>query len=234
MSEKHHLKENLRKLRLPGMLDNFELRIKQAEESQLGYLDFLSLVIQDETEQRNLNRFRKSVKDARFGSERTFEQFDFKFNDREISISHIKDLATCRFIDLKENVLLAGPPGIGKTHIAKSLGHEACRRKYSVLFSKTYSLLRDMMEENDSRRLMRKWKKYSRVDVLIFDDFGFRKMSVREAELFYELLDERIGNGVMMITSNIFLDECMENFYVRLVSKSRHASLLHQASFRFR
>jgi DNA replication protein DnaC len=230
MEIKHHLEQNLRMLRLPGILENLDVRMKHAEENNLGYIEFLSLLIQDEMEQRNINRFRKSIKAAKFGSERTFEQFDFRFNEAAIAGTVLRDLSTCRFVDMKQNVILSGPPGIGKTHIAKALGHEACRKKHSVIFSKTYSLLRELIEEPDPSRAMRKWKKYVRVDILIIDDFGFRKMNTREAELFYEILDERLGNGVMIITSNrppedwlgIFPDPVMGGAILDRVASSAH------------
>jgi len=200
--EKHQFTENLSKLRLRGMTENLDMRLREAEENQLGYLEFLSLLVQDELAKRDANSFSKSIRQANFGQEKTFEQFDFKFNESVIEASKLRDLATCRFIDLKESVCLSGPPGIGKTHIIKAIGHEACRKKYSVYFSKVYRFFEEFENEMDLQRRAKVWKKFVTSDLLLLDDFGFKKMTVKETELFYMLVDSRLSRGALIITSN--------------------------------
>lgn len=202
MDTRHHLEERLRSLRLPGILENLDVRTNQAEENHLGYLEYLSFLIQDEYENRNANTLTKSIRAANFGEEKTLEGFDFRFNQKWIPQATVRDLATCAFVEKKKNVVMAGPTGIGKTHLAKALGHEACRRKYSVLFTKTYSVLENLQDDLSRNQLMKLWRKLVKTDLLIFDDFGFRKMTTREAELFYSLVDERLGKGSMIFTSN--------------------------------
>jgi len=192
----------LRQLRLPGIQENLTLRLKEAEENQIGYQDFLSLVIQDEMDNRNTNVFQKNLKAAKFGQEKTFEGFDFRFNADEMPAQKIRDLATCRYIDMHEPVIIAGPPGIGKSHIAKALGHEAIRRKYSVIFCKFYSLMRIFEEAEINGQFRKTLNKYRKPSLLILDDFALRKLSTKEAEVFYELTDERMGAGALIVTSN--------------------------------
>lgn len=202
MEMRHHLEQRLKALRLPGILENLDIRSSQAEETHMGYLEFLSFLIQDEHESRNSNRLTKAIRSANFGEEKTIEGFDFKFNQTSIPQATVRGLATCDFVEKKKNVLLAGPTGVGKTHLAKALGHEACRRKYSVLFTKTYTVLENLQDDLSRSQLMKLWRKLVRMDLLIFDDFGFRKMTPKEAELFYSLVDERLGKGSMIFTSN--------------------------------
>lgn len=202
MDMRHNMEQRLRLLRLPGILENLDIRTSQAEENHLGYLEFLSFLIQDEYENRNSNSLTKAIRAANFGEEKTLESFDFRFNQKWLPQATIRDLGTCAFVEKRKNIVLVGPTGIGKTHLAKALGHEACRRKYSVLFTKTFTILEQLQDDLSRNQLMKLWRKLAKTDLLIFDDFGFRKMTTREAELFYSLVDERLGKGSMIFTSN--------------------------------
>lgn len=201
MEHQNQLDASLRRLKLPGMLFNLPMRIREAQEADLDYGEFLSLLVQDECCQRENNTLKTRLRDARFGQENTFEGYDFKFNENAIPAKLVRELAACRFVDMKQNVVIAGPPGIGKTHIAKSVGHEACRRGNTVLFKKAASLL----DELKSEKLMLKYtlfRKCMKTDLLIIDDFGFKKLDNEETECLYRIVDERLGNRSIIVTSN--------------------------------
>lgn len=201
MEHQNQLEANLRKLKLPGMLFNLPMRQREAVETDLDYGEFLSLLVQDELCQRENNNLKKRLKDARFGQEKTFEGFDFKFNENAIPSKLIRELSSCRFLDMRQNVVISGPPGIGKTHIAKSIGHEACRRGMSVIFKKSAQLLEELKNE----KIMLKetlYRKCIKAGLLIIDDFGFKKLDNEETECLYRIVDERLGNNSIILTSN--------------------------------
>ncbi|KKL19601.1 hypothetical protein LCGC14_2463830 [marine sediment metagenome] len=113
MELRYHLSNDLKRLRMPGMIDNLDLRIKEATEGAFGYLEFLQLLVQDEIANREGNNLVKRLKAANLSNRCTFENFDFRFNERVLAPQMIRDLATCRFLTQNENVILCGPPGLG-------------------------------------------------------------------------------------------------------------------------
>ena len=131
---------NLRRLRLPGMADNLSLRLQEAHDRQLGYQEFLHLMVGDEIANRESNNFEKRIRLARFSEDCNFATYDFHFNADQLPPATVRDLATCDFIRQKQNLVLAGPPGIGKSFVAQAIGHEACRRGFEVLFATRFAL----------------------------------------------------------------------------------------------
>jgi len=193
---------NLRRLRLPGMADNLSVRLQEAQDRQLGYQEFLHLLVDDEVANRESNNFEKRIRLARFAEDCTFATYDFHFNADQLPPATIRDLATCGFVRQRQNLVLAGPPGIGKSYIAQALGHEACKRGFEVLFSKVHKLLTLLQDELHPRRAQTLLDRARTVDLLILDDFGFRAYTQDEAELLYTIADERLAKRSTIITSN--------------------------------
>jgi len=194
---------DLKRLKLPGMADNLDRRAREAEESKLGYLEFAALLVQDEVASRESNSFQKRLKAAGFATRMTFESFDFEFNGATLPAPALRDLASCRFIDQRRNLVIAGPPGIGKSHVAQALGHEAARRGLDVAFFKTHKLLERLAPDRlSARRGQILLKRCLASELLILDDFAFRAYSQRETELLYTLSDERLNSGSIIVTSN--------------------------------
>jgi DNA replication protein DnaC len=136
----HQLTPMLRTLRLSGILETLEVRNRQAVEQQSSFVDFLTMLLHDEVERRAQSKLRLRLRRAAFDATKTLESFDFAFNPK-LNKAQIFDLATCQFIERHEAVLLFGPTGVGKSHVAQALAHEACRRGYEVLFINTDKML---------------------------------------------------------------------------------------------
>ena len=195
------LETKLKSLKLGGMLHTLELRRGQAEAQRLGHVEFLALLLDDEIDRRQSKMLAQRLHRARFEEEKTLEEFNWSFNP-QIPAEQLRNLATCTFVARHESVLLCGPVGVGKTHCAQSLGHASCRAGYSVLFTKTSALLRDLAGGRADGSWEPRLRRYLQPDVLILDDFGMREFTPVQAEDLYELICERCRTGCIIATSN--------------------------------
>jgi DNA replication protein DnaC len=188
----HHLEESLRTLKLFGMLDTVEARLAQATAGELGHVELLQSLCEDESTRRDAVGLERRLKAARFEQSCAIEDFDFAFNPK-IPATQIRDLATLRFIEAGESVILHGPVGVGKSMIAQALGQLACRRGYSVLFTKTSRLLADLAGGHADRSFESRLARWARPAVVVFDDFAMRDFTLAQADDLYEVVTERAG-----------------------------------------
>lgn len=206
----------LKQLRLSGILHSLEERNREAVANKLAYTDFLALLIQDEVARREQKKFDLRVRRAGFRSTKTLEAFDFDFNPK-VPKQLILDLATCRFLDEKVAVLIAGPCGTGKSHLAQALGHAAVRGGRDVLFLTQSQLLGNLQKARAMGTFERRFQALCRVDLLIVDDFGLKPLKSPQDEDVHDLIAERYERASTIVTSNLAFSEWGEAFPNRLL-----------------
>lgn len=229
MNIQNQLAAQLRILRLGGFLETLDIRLQQARDEEMPHLEFLQRMVQDEIERREARKLANRIQSACFEEEKTLEGFDFSFNPR-IRKSHIAELSTCLFVEKKEHVLIYGPVGVGKTHIAQALGHQACRKGYEVLYAKTTRMLRALLASRADQSWEKRIRRYIKPDVLILDDFGLSSFTTVQAEDIYEIIAERHLKSSIIATSNrpprdwvaLFPDPVMANSALDRLAHSAH------------
>lgn len=218
----------LKQLRLSGVLDSLELRNRQAIEEKLAYTDFLAMLIQDEVARRTQKKLITAVRRANFRNHKTIEEFDFSFNPK-INRSLVIDLATCRFIEEKACVLIAGPCGTGKSHLAQALGHSALRLGYDVLFLSQTKMSGQLNIARAINTYDRRMEALIKVDLLIIDDFGLKPLRAPQDEDFHDLISERYERKATIITSNLDLPEWGDAFPNKLLGAATIDRIRHGA-----
>lgn len=233
MVDTHHLVNKLKALKLGGMQDTLELRLRQAEQEHIGYIEFLEFLLEDEVQRRTNKKLATRVDQAHFEEVKTLESFDFAFNSK-IPSQQIRDLATGQFLERNEWALFIGPVGVGKSHLIQALGHQACRLGYQVLYSKTSRLLSDLGGGHADGTWETRLRRYLKPDLLILDDFAMKEFTLQQAEDIYELIDERKRGGSMVVASNrspqdwypLFPNPVLaEGILDRLINKAHHVIL---------
>lgn len=197
------LHTSLRTLKLSGMLETLDARLAQARGGDLGHLDFLQVLCDDEISRRESQAIARRIRRAHFEShEATLEAFDFAAAPK-LPAAQIRDLAALRWLAAGESLIAYGPVGVGKTHVAQAMGHLAIRRGAEVRFTKTGKLLADLAGGHADRSYDKRLREYIRPALLILDDFAMREFTPQQADDLYDLVSERTAHGgAMAITSN--------------------------------
>jgi DNA replication protein DnaC len=218
----------LKQLRLSGILDSIEARNRQAIEEKFSYMNFLATIIQDEIARRSQKRLALAIRRANFRNQKTLEEFDFTFNPG-LNRVLITDLASCRFIEEKVSVLIVGPCGTGKSHIAQALGHSAIRAGYDVLFTTASRMLVQLNASRAANGFERQLAKFAKVDLLIIDDFGLKPLKGLQDEDFHDVISERYERKSTIITSNLDVPEWPDAFPNRILGTATVDRMRHGA-----
>lgn len=198
----HHLKQ----LKLPTIARECQKEARIAADSNQDHLQYLSRLVELECIDRERRLIERRVKAAKFPATKTIDRYDFSVIP-SVNQPLIRQLARCEWIDRRENTLLLGNSGTGKTHLALGLALAACQRGYRVLWCSVATLVHEMLEANDERQLLRLQKSIARSQLLILDELGYVPLSKTGAELLFEIISARYEVGATCITSNLPFDE---------------------------
>src|SRR6266853_3469595 len=196
----------LKKLRLSGLLQSLEVRLQEAASHSLTHQEFLELILQDELHVRADRTLKRRLKAAAFRDLKTLEDFDWSFNP-SIKKKAVYDLASGRFIRECRDVLLLGPPGVGKSHLVQALGYQAVKAGFVVLYRSIFDLVRDFLHDEALGSEDRVLARYLKPDLLIIDDMGMKQLPRRSGEVLFEIIMRRYETRSTMMTSNRPLED---------------------------
>lgn len=209
--ENNTLNWQLKKLHLTGIITTLESRVEQANQDGLSHQEWLSLLLQDELQRRDNQMLQRRLNAAKFDQLQTFEGLEL--TNYPINVRHrIRDLIVGNYLTQKQSIIIMGPTGTGKTHLAQALGHQACRQGKKVKFIRAATLWRELNASRADHKWEQAFKKLSTPDLLIIDDFGLSAMSGIQAEEIYELIAERHLKGSFIFTSNRKIEGWVELF----------------------
>jgi DNA replication protein DnaC len=228
MDLQHQLTPRLKRLRLSGILETLEVRNQQAIAEKWSYVEFLTRLAEDEVERRDHKQLTLRLRRATVNTGKTLESFDFAFNP-SINRQQVLDLATSLYVQQKRNVLICGPTGVGKSHLAQALGHEACRRGYDVLFTSAHKMLLHLNGGRADGSYARRLNAYLKPELLILDDFGLKPILPPGPEDLYDVVNERYERGSILLSSNRTPAEWYELFNDTLLASAALDRLLHNA-----
>jgi DNA replication protein DnaC len=225
--DKVQINKKLAKLRLSGMATTIEQRMSQAISEKWAYSMFLETLLTDEIERRDNKQFQLRLAKSRLDLNKTLETFDFKFNPK-LQVTLIRELALCGFVENKQNIFILGPSGVGKSHLAQALGHQACRSGHETMFYCTYQLFEWIYNGRGDGTHKKRLAQVIKAPVLILDDFGLQPLNEDQQEDLYQVIAQRYEKNSTIITSNRDFSEWPGIFVNPLLGTAALDRLVHR------
>jgi DNA replication protein DnaC len=220
--------ELVNKLRLTGISDTLIARLDQAKASSLSYEELLMMLFQDELESRQQKTLFNRVKQAHFEEPKSFDNFELSPYSTQAKQA-IHTLMTGKCIKEKNHVIIMGPVGTGKTHLAQALGLLACQRQKKVCFIRTNDLLHAFHQSRADETWGKLFKRYTKYDVLILDDFGLKTLSAEQSGDLYDLIAAMHINSMLIFTTNRKIEGWMEVFYDPIMANAALDRIVNKA-----
>lgn len=222
------LDKGLGKLRLRRTREQLLAWSEEAAKAKLSYIEFMELVVSRELEDKEANRRVRARHSAQFPYQKTLADFDWKAAP-SVDEKRIRELRACRWVSNGHNILLLGPPGVGKTHLAVGLGHEAISRGLKVKYVEAAVLMNQLVEAQSKGVLEAALKKVCAPNVLIVAELGYLPLEKRASHLFFQVIARRYERGSVIMTSNRDVTEWGEVFGDAVVATAILDRLLHHS-----
>jgi DNA replication protein DnaC len=221
-------KSYLKRAKCYHMANSMESTISHAEKKQLSYLEFLNLLLEHEMIGRDQNTISRLLKMAKLPSIKTFDEFDYSYQ-QSITKQQVKEWLSFVWLEQRENIILMGPPGVGKTHVVIALAYEAIKAGYKVGFYNLNTLVEELLLADARSELDKSLKKISKNDLIIIDELGYLPMKDKSASLFFQLINHLYEFKSIAITSNRLFNEWGVTFSDNVIATAILDRLLHHA-----